>query len=318
MRDIKEINELFMLTVITALVGSYAFVTLGFNKGGYFISLLYSQFILVLPTLVYVVKRKVNVKEMFRYHKIKIGTVFLSILFAFLIMPLMQEINLISMLFARNEISSKIYSITEGKPFVVSAFVIAVIPAFLEESVYRGCFFNAYSKKSPLKAIFLSALFFGLMHLNFNQFSYAFAMGMIFCFLVEGTDSIFTSMIVHFVINCSSVAMIYLVPIMQKYISSQTGTTPIFNQDVNVISTKSLLLGICIYGIIAVFTTVLAVLIYIIMIKHEGRLEHVKKMFQKGSGAGASASEEKESFISLPLIIAVVICVAYMILNELV
>ena len=52
------------------------------------------------------------------------------------------------------------------------------------------------------------------------------------------------------------------------------------------------------------------------MIKHEGRLEHVKKMFQKGSGAGAS--EEKESFISLPLIIAVVICVAYMILNELV
>jgi len=110
--------------------------------------------------------------------------------------------------------------------------------------------------------------------------------------------------------------MIYLVPIMQKYISSQTGTTPIFNQDVNVISTKSLLLGICIYGIIAVFTTVLAVLIYIIMIKHEGRLEHVKKMFQKGSGAGAS--EEKESFISLPLIIAVVICVAYMILNELV
>ena len=54
MRDIKEINELFMLTVITALVGSYAFVTLGFNKGGYFISLLYSQFILVLPTLVYV------------------------------------------------------------------------------------------------------------------------------------------------------------------------------------------------------------------------------------------------------------------------
>lgn len=316
MRDIKEINELFMLTVITALVGSYAFVTLGLDRGGYFVSLLYSQFILVLPTLIYVVKRKVNVKEMFRFHKIKAGTVFLSILFAYLIMPLMQEINLISMLFARNEITSKIYSVTEGKPFVVSAFVIAVIPAFLEESVYRGCFFNTYSKKSPLKGIFLSALFFGLMHLNFNQFSYAFAMGMIFCFLVEGTNSIFTSMIVHFVINCSSVVMIYLVPIMQKCIGAQTETASLFNQDVNTISTKSLLLGICIYGIIAAFTTVLAVLIYVVMIKHEGRLEHVKKMFQKGSGVGAS--EEKESFISMPLIIAIVICVAYMILNELV
>ena len=123
-------------------------------------------------------------------------------------------------------------------------------------------------------------------------------------------------MIVHFVINCSSVVMIYLVPIMQKCIGAQTETTSLFNQDVNTISTKSLLLGICIYGIIAAFTTVLAVLIYVVMIKHEGRLEHVKKMFQKGSGVGAS--EEKESFISMPLIIAIVICVAYMILNELV
>lgn len=314
MREIREANELFFLTVITGLVGSYVYHGLGLNNGDFMVSLLYSQFILVAPTLIYVLTSKVNIKERFRYHKIKIGTVLMAFVFAFLIMPLMQEINLISMLFAKNETSSKIFSITEGRPFLVSALVIAVIPAFFEESVYRGCFFHAYSKKSPMKAIFLSALFFGLMHLNFNQFSYAFAMGMIFCFLVEGTGSIFTSMIVHFTINCSSVVMVYVEPILAKVLNGKNSVgANAFNTDVANIPKKVLLLAILFYGVVACFTTALAIGLYVLMVKHEGRWEHLKLMF-----ARRKEPRERESFITFPMVVAILICLTYMVYGEMV
>lgn len=319
MKQIKEVNELFLLTVVTGFVGSYLFSYFGFNRGDYFVSLLYSQFILVLPTLIYVIYKKVSVKELFRYRKIKIGTVFLSILFAFLIMPLMQEINLISMLFAKNEITSKMYAITDGKPFILSMLVIAVVPAFLEESVYRGCFFNVYSKQSPLKAVVLSAFFFGLMHLNFNQFSYAFVMGMIFCLLVEGTNSIFTSMIVHFTINCSSVVMLYVIPFLEDLVS-RTGIAEAEAAmgDVNSMSRQSLLLSILIYGVIACFTTALAVLVYIAIVKHENRWNYVKQLFRRkhNQKADANIEQKKESFLSLPMLMAIAICITYMIYYE--
>lgn len=311
MREIKDVNELFMLTVLTGLVGSYAFSALGLQRGGYVVALLYTQLILVLPTLFYIVKSKVRVKELFRFHKIKTGSVFLIVLFAFLSMPLMQVVNLISMMFARNEISGKILNITDEMPFLLSLVIIAIVPALLEESVYRGCFFNVYSKKSPLKAIFLSALLFGLMHLNFNQFSYAFVMGMIFCLIIEGTNSIFASMIIHFTINGSSVVMMYVTKALNKFYSSIGADTSAFSQDVNQLPKETLLMGVLVYGMIALFTTVLAALVYIAIAKHEGRWEHIKCIFKR-----KPKSERTESFITLPLLIGVAMCLYVMIRSE--
>lgn len=320
MREIREVNELFLLTVLSGLVGSYLYTFLGMNHGDYFISLLYSQFILVLPTIIYIIIKRISIKELFRFHKIKIGTVFLIVLFAFLIMPLMQEINLISMLFAKNEITTKMYAITENKPFLVSLLVIAVVPAVLEESVYRGCFFHTYSKKSPLKAILLSGLLFGLMHLNFNQFSYAFIMGMIFCTLIEGTDSIVSSMIVHFVINGWSVIMLYLMPAIRKIVGESGADVSAITEDVSAMPRGTLLMSIVTYGFIACFTTVLAVLVYIAIAKHEGRWEYIKQVFQRKDRISSQegAMQGGETIFSIPLILGCGICIVYMILNEIV
>lgn len=311
MREIEDVNELFLITVLVGLAGPYVYSALGIDRSNYVLGLLYSQFVLALPTLVYIVKSKIYVKDLFRFHKIKIGSIFLIILFAFLSMPLMQVVNLISMLFATNEISGKIYGIADNMPFLLSLGVIAALPAFLEESVYRGCFFNVYSKKSPLKAIFLSALLFGLMHLNLNQFSYAFVMGMIFCLLVEGTNSIVSSMIVHFTINGTSVVMMYLSKMIFKLYRNVGMDSSMLTEDVNSLSRQSLLIGILIYSMIAVFTTALAVLVYIAIVKHEGRWEHMKAIFRH-----KSKEEKEQRLFSLPLLIGVVICLTLMIRSE--
>ena len=50
----------------------------------------------------------------------------------------------------------------------------------------------------------MSGLIFGLMHLNFNQFSYGFVLGVIFAAVVEASGSIYASMAIHFLINFQS------------------------------------------------------------------------------------------------------------------
>ena len=42
------------------------------------------------------------------------------------------------------------------------------------------------------------------MHLNFNQFSYGFVLGVIFAAVVEASGSIYASMAIHFLINFQS------------------------------------------------------------------------------------------------------------------
>lgn len=315
MKSIKSINGVFLLTVVTGLVGSVLYQFFGLDKCDYYVSLLYSQIILILPAVCYVGWNRLSLKELLRIRRIKTGTVFWLILFAYLIMPLMQEINLVSMLFAKNIIGNKMYAIVENKPFLFSLLLIGLIPALLEESVYRGVFFHTYSRQAPRKAILFSGLLFGLMHLNFNQFSYAFVMGVIFCLLIEATDSVLSSMIIHFIINGTSVVMLYVTPYLNKLVTgvSGSGYSSVIT-DVNSISKKSLLISIASYGVMAVFSTALAVLVYIAIAKHQGRLEHIKSIFRKDE-SGMAGKEAK--IISTPLAAGMIICLLYMILNEL-
>ena len=66
----------------------------------------------------------------------------------------------------------------------------------------------------------LSALLFGLTHLNFNQMSYAVLVGIVSVLLLEGSGSIFYSMLFHICINTTNVVQM-LVQKAQGTIMSQ-------------------------------------------------------------------------------------------------
>ena len=65
----------------------------------------------------------------------------------------------------------------------------------------RGVIYRSYQRKSPIFALFASAVIFGLIHMNFNQMPYAIFLGIIMVLLIEATDSILSSMFLHFLIN---------------------------------------------------------------------------------------------------------------------
>lgn len=81
----------------------------------------------------------------------------------------------------------------------------AVYPAIFEELLFRYLPLRVLSHKAPGAAIFISAAFFAAVHFDLFQLFYAFVAGAIFMMLDIMTDSVWPSVIIHFINNLLSV-----------------------------------------------------------------------------------------------------------------
>lgn len=88
---------------------------------------------------------------------------------------------------------------------------MAVLPAVVEETAYRGVILGNFNEGNRLTAVIMSGVLFGIMHMNLNQMAYAIVLGIIFAFLLEATGSIISTMLAHFCINGVSVSLNYIV-----------------------------------------------------------------------------------------------------------
>lgn len=313
MKTIRRVNFTFLLTVVIALVASYLFRYVTVVREYPIVNILVSQAIYVIPVLVYLITSKESTRELLRIKRVKLLNVFLLIAFAFFIAPLLSFLNAISLLFTTNQISNIVSNIVVSYPLPIALFVVAGIPAILEETVYRGVFFNEYRKVNPRKGVVLSGLLFGLMHMNFNQFIYAFAMGMIFALVVEVTDSIVSSMIIHFTINGSTVMLTYILPKLQNMVAGSVSDDTIMNGTLDAtaaLSTNVLLPAIIFWGIVAIFTTTVAFVILNGISKVANRPDALRNLFTQ------KFEYKMDKIESLPLIFGIIICLGIMIYQQ--
>ena len=92
----------------------------------------------------------------------------------------------------------------------------------------------------------LSALIFGLLHLNFNQMPYAVYLGIVFALMVEATGSIYTSMLMHFLLNGFNVTINFIADrMMTSYgnVNQQLSkTTESVSQTLSAVSCRQLVI----------------------------------------------------------------------------
>lgn len=303
-KRINEINLVFLTTIIFALFGQGINSIIFIYTDNYLLTLLSSQLILILPSIVYIIKYKLNIKEAIRFKKIKAVNIILLIVFSYLITPLMSFVNALSMLFFQNTTSSFMGGIIKENGFFLSILIIALVPAIFEEVVYRGIFYNEYRKAKPLQAIFLSAFLFGIIHGNLNQFVYAFLMGIVFALIIEVTDSILSTMIIHFFINGTSVTSLHL---YSKSMNVEEEASQL-EASLDQILTFTEIMKTLLWP--AIICTILAAFVYVAIAKNEGRWEWIKEIFIKRK------NQNEEKLISISLVIAIVICIVIMIMNE--
>jgi hypothetical protein len=164
---------------------------------------------LLVPTVMYLFFTRTKPKNASERWRLPLGAVPLLILLAYCILPLISLVNLVSMLIGRENAAASLLVPMKQLPLWLSLLCVSVLPGVLEEFIFRGLIYGSYRRRRVWGAIFVSALLFGLMHMNLNQFCYAFVMGVMFCLLYEGTGSLLASMLVHAVYNGNSVILMY-------------------------------------------------------------------------------------------------------------
>jgi membrane protease YdiL (CAAX protease family) len=97
-------------------------------------------------------------------------------------------------------------SILVNKYIAVSILLVGIVPAFVEEMLFRGVILNGFKGNySQKKAIIISSLLFGIIHLNPWQFVTAFIIGIISAWICLKIESIILSIYIHLFNNMVTV-----------------------------------------------------------------------------------------------------------------
>lgn len=97
-----------------------------------------------------------------------------------------------------------------GSALVVNFIGLCVVPAILEELLFRGALQGLMRPCGSAAAIFAPALLFALLHMDLAQGITAFVCGVFLGWLAERTGSILPGMLLHFVNNTIAFIVAYL------------------------------------------------------------------------------------------------------------
>ena len=92
----------------------------------------------------------------------------------------------------------------------LSILVVAFLPAVFEELLFRGVIFNSFNKKyGVVVGMLISALLFGVYHMNWIQGIYAFIFGIALAYMYYKADCLFVPIGFHFINNLIATLLSY-------------------------------------------------------------------------------------------------------------
>ena len=190
---------------------------------------LYQPIALFLPCLIYLHKNKCCRKRILKtFIPIKFKVIPLIFLLWICNYPLDLFIaNIFDSIFPSNIDTIIMKSIPSG--LWQSILFTSLFPSVFEELLMRGVILDGYRHKNILIACLMNGFIFGMIHLNFYQFSYCFISGCLSAYLVFITKSIFSAVLIHFINNtyaCINIFFegksLFLVNFIESSISNPT------------------------------------------------------------------------------------------------
>lgn len=301
----KKVNWLFLTTLLVeAAVMAFMYLCSDISLG-IIESLLLSQLIVLVPAVLFLFGTRTDPGRLIAHNRPKFTTTLLVVVFTFLCMPAIIAVNAFSMLFVDNEVAG-LQSYMLSVPWWQILLMVGIIGPVSEEFVFRGVIYHGYKTSQRfIGSMLLSALLFGLTHLNFNQMSYAVLVGIVSVLLLEGSGSIFYSMLFHICINTTNVVQM-LVQKAQGTIMSQEESMAYIERTMQMPYKQALAVSVSVYAVIAAGAAALAGCLLYLIVKKENRVQHMQQLLHGNTG------EKRTKLISVPLVISVVLCLLYM------
>lgn len=303
--NVKRVNLAFLISMILYIACSFGLVyifpqiTENIALGNFVV-----EMGMLLPGLMFVLFSQEKLPEFLYLGKMKITTLLAVIPFTMFTLPFISLLNLLTQFFVENEAVSMMegYQIAE-MPFLLVWLVIGLFAPFCEEMICRGIYYRGYRRSgSAFAAMLLSSLLFGLMHMNLNQMVYAIGMGILSVLLLEATGSLWSSIVYHACINSSQVAAIYM---MLK------ANPAAYSVASEMMTVDMLVSSVAVYLILAAITLPVAWALLIWMSEREGRRGVLLSIWK-------DRKNKKDKFITIPLVIALILCLIMMNLQTIV
>lgn len=308
-------SNLFACILIFLYVFAGGFVLVRLHVPNYVLIALAEVLFLFVPTIIYFYITKLSVINTLRLHKINIKSIGVVILIVACCYPISTFASLITQLFFTNN-TAKVINSFMSLPLVLLILITAVTPAVCEEITMRGVVLSGYKNVDIKKAAIMNGLIFGLFHMNPDQFLYAFALGIIFAYIVDITNSIFSTMIAHFTFNGSQTVMAWLVT--KFYTFSKTNKDTSFSQ--YSLELKVFMLNF--WFVLAAISVVLVVLLLKLLksINKDKMLEKYGNNFENNKDISENNEvgllynnykPKKERVVNLPFVLIVLLYIGY-------
>ncbi len=313
-KRIKKTNHFFLILVVLYLGFSFA---IGRFLQNTLLRSCLAEFFLLCIGVIFLICQKVKIKDYIRLRRVDFISIIFSILYGICLVPIVAVINAISMLFVENVASSSISEMVD-QGFLGSFFAIAIVPALVEEFLFRGIIYRGYRQARPIRGILYSAFLFGALHMNFNQFCYALFMGIAMGVLAEVTDSLIPSMFVHCLFNGQTVCLMYLLKLLMKVMDGMGGASiseAIGNASTTTLTHREVLSAMLVYLPLAIGGAALAIVLIIVLAKRNHRYDYMMTWFSK-EYKEERVQLPKPTIISITFILSVLICLVVCILTE--
>lgn len=188
------------VNILSKITTNYSYLTTIKNVLLYLLGLCF-------PLIMYVLVFNSKIDISFKFKKVYLKNLLISILLGFFLQPIGMGISGISSLIANGNTASEAMSNFDTNcNILLVSFFMAIMPAVFEELIFRNVFFKNFNKKySVTISCIISGLFFGIFHMNFQQFVYAFILGIIFAYIFNKTKNILDTMVIHFVIDFTQI-----------------------------------------------------------------------------------------------------------------
>jgi len=202
-KRVFKANMLFLVLMLIQLIAPFLVIpifknVLHLNQN--WLMVLFSIIFIYLPGIIYLLINKQPFKETLKLNKISFKNIGFCLLLLLLMYPITGFCNLLTSIWFPNNIPSAMNSIFSGSKLLFF-FTLAIMPAIGEEFLMRGIILDGYKNINIHVAAIMNGFLFGILHLNPTQFLYAFMLGVVFSYLVIYTNSLFSSMLIHFLFN---------------------------------------------------------------------------------------------------------------------
>ena len=94
--------------------------------------------------------------------------------------------------------------------YLLMVLVSAVLPAVVEEIIFRGAILRGLMRYGPATAVILSSVLFSLVHMNPLQTVYQFALGIVLALVVLKTGKLIYAIILHFINNFAIITYTFI------------------------------------------------------------------------------------------------------------